>query len=76
MNTPTPCLWKGKTELSDNCPACNTRLTPLTDKELRKIIEDQSCLTGWKVPPTKQVARAVERAHGIGTEDAHQPFAE
>lgn len=41
---------------------------PLTDDHIWKIIEQQSALTGWKVPPTKQVARAVERAHGIGDE--------
>lgn len=46
---------------------------PLTDERIWKIIEEQSALTGWKVPPTKQVARAVERDHGIGTEDAYQP---
>lgn len=38
---------------------------PLTDDQLLKIIEEQSRLTGWKVPPTLRVARAVEEAHGI-----------
>lgn len=41
---------------------------PLSDDQLWKIIEEQSTLMGWKVPPTRQVARAVERAHGIGDE--------
>ena len=38
---------------------------PMSDEQLTKIIEDQSCLMGWKVPPTRQVARAVGQWHGI-----------
>lgn len=38
---------------------------PMSDETLNRIISDQCCLTGWKVPPTKQVARAVEQWHGI-----------
>jgi len=38
---------------------------PMSEEELSKIISEQCCLTGWKVPPTKQVARAVEKWHGI-----------
>lgn len=39
---------------------------PLSDEALRQIIEAEHKRTGWKIPPTIQVARAVERAHGIG----------
>jgi hypothetical protein len=46
--------------------------TPLTTEQIFKIIEEQARLTGWKVPPTVQVARAIERAHGI-FEDASAP---
>lgn len=38
---------------------------PLSDEALRQIIEEECKRTGWTAPPTIQVARAVERAHGI-----------
>jgi len=41
------------------------KLRPMSEDELSRIISQQWCLTGWKVPPTKQVARAVEKWHGI-----------
>lgn len=44
-------------------------MKPLSDEALRKIIEEEHKRTGWKIPPTIQVARAVERAHGIVEED-------
>jgi hypothetical protein len=47
--------------------------TPLTTEQIFKIIEEQARLTGWKVPPTVQVARAIERAHGIGVEAEPAP---
>lgn len=39
---------------------------PLSDERILKIIEEQSVLTGWKVPPSFQIARAIELEHGIG----------
>jgi hypothetical protein len=46
------------------------KLKPMSDEELSRIISDQCCLTGWKVPPTRQVARAVEKWHGIEDDTA------
>lgn len=46
---------------------------PLSHEQIIKIIQEQCALTGWKVPPTIQVARAVEHAHGIyEVADAHE----
>lgn len=49
---------------------------PLTDEELKKIIDAEHERTGWRYPPTIQVARAVERAHGIGVAEEATNVAE
>ena len=38
---------------------------PISDEHLKDIIEYESKRTGWRIPPTIQVARAVEQWHGI-----------
>jgi hypothetical protein len=44
---------------------------PMSDEQLKDIIEYQSRLTGWKIPPTIQVARLIEHWHGIGDSATH-----
>ena len=47
------------------CAELSQSRKPLSHEQIIKIIQEQCALTGWKVPPTIQVARAVEQAHGI-----------